>query len=471
MQNEKRTPIMVCVFFTMEDIMIINGETEVLGVLGNPIKHTFSPDIHNALSKRIGINAVYLPFRVDGSLDNVIKGAFAANVKGLNVTVPFKCDVIPFLESIDKNAIKIGAVNTLVRGKKGYIGYNTDAPGLFRALVKLGVDISNKKAIILGAGGASRAVAAMLVMHGVECIYVINRTKEKAEKIAELSNKIVPLTVDEYKKVPKGKYLFFQCTSLGLKEEDSLLIEEDSFYDMAEYGFDLVYNPAMTPFTRMMENKNVPYNNGLYMLIYQAVIAYELWNDVKVEDETVEYVVNLLRKKIYGDNIILTGYMGSGKTSVGMAIARKLGLKMIDTDAYIEDKKKIYINEFFNLYGEEAFRNIETEILRELCSECFNTVISTGGGMPLSRINRDLMHENGNVIYLTTESNTIFERLKDDSSRPLLKTDNGESLMNKINFMIEKRRPYYECGADIIVSTDGKTPEQIADEIITLIHR
>ena len=453
----------------------ITGRTCLLGVYGNPIQHTLSPVIHNTISEKMGIDAVYVPIKVDEGLERAVEGAYAMNFRGLNVTVPFKQDVMKSLVAVDEIAKKIGAVNTLVPVNGGFKGYNTDMPGLYRALQFHGVGIEGKKAIVIGAGGASRAVCAMLVRYGATQVYLINRSIDKAQDIAGMSEKIVPLGLTEgndigtYKDIPDGEYLAFQCTSLGLKEGDKLLIEDEDFYNKISYGYDLIYNPSETPFTKMLKRIGVPYNNGLTMLLFQAVIAYELWFNVTVPESVSEAARRNLFRAVYkeSDNIVLTGYMGSGKSSVGKALAEKLGRTYIDVDEYIVEEQKKSIPQIFEESGEEGFRKIETQALQKLYDTYFgNAVIATGGGAVLRKENRDILQDLGNVFYLYADPKTTFERVKGDTNRPLLSSSDEEEMKNKIVTMIGQRRGYYEMTADYTIDTNSKNVSEIADNII-----
>ena len=169
----------------------INGYTRTCGLIGNPVEHTLSPVIHNTLSMVLGENLAYVPFRVEnGRLEDAVKGAFALNLLGLNVTVPYKSDVIPYLTDIDPLAENIGAVNTLVRTETGYKGYNTDMPGLYRAMCEDGVKVKGEKVLILGAGGVARAVAMLLLDKGAREAILLNRTVQKAQEVADEVNRI-----------------------------------------------------------------------------------------------------------------------------------------------------------------------------------------------------------------------------------------------------------------------------------------
>lgn len=451
-----------------------NLSSKKIGIFGNPIKHTLSPIIHDTLSENLGIDEKYIPFLIEKDLKKCVDMAFDEGILGLNITVPHKQNVIQALVEVDDAAKAIGAVNTLVRISNGYKGYNTDMPGLARAMFSENIAIDNKNVIIIGAGGAARAVAYMCNYYNANQIYIINRTYDNAKKIVDDmnfafdTNRNMPISSDNYSAIPKDKYLFIQCTSIGLHEKDGLpLIIGDSFYDMAEAAVDLIYNPAETPFLKLMKDKNIPYMNGLKMLLYQGIMAYELWNDINVSDELGEMVYKTLYKAVYNNsnNIVLVGYMGSGKSTIGKYIAKEFGYNFIDTDEYIELKQKMTINDIFATYGEEYFRNLETEVLRELNGKSVKTVISTGGGMPVKKENQEILRDIGKVIYLAAKSETIYDRVKNSTNRPLLACKNPRK---KIEEMIKTRNPIYSSVADYIIETDEQNIKDIASKIIAL---
>ena len=163
----------------------IDGKTRVCGLIGNPVEHTLSPDIHNTLARFCGVNLAYVPFYVEkGLAGDAVRGAWALNILGLNVTVPYKSEVIPFCSKIDPLAEKIGAVNTLVRTDGGFLGYNTDMTGLYRAMQEDGVRLEGEEVILLGAGGVGRAVAFLCAMKGAKRVYLLNRSEQKAAAVA-----------------------------------------------------------------------------------------------------------------------------------------------------------------------------------------------------------------------------------------------------------------------------------------------
>lgn len=281
---------------------MIDGKTATFGLLGNPVEHTLSPAIHNALAERLGINMVYLPFPVErGSLEAAVRGAFALHIQGLNVTVPYKSEVIPYLAETDLLARRIGAVNTLVRAEGGYKGYNTDMPGLYRAMASDGVKIEGARAVVLGAGGAARAVAALLEEKGAEEIVILNRTPARAEEIAAEVNAFAgkklasALPLAEAGSLPGREYLAIQTTNVGLHPRDEdVLIGDEAFYRRVGVGYDLIFNPARTGFMRLVEKHGGTAYNGLKMLLYQGIIAFELWNGVEITEETAQAVYGIL---------------------------------------------------------------------------------------------------------------------------------------------------------------------------------
>jgi shikimate dehydrogenase len=451
-----------------------------LGIFGHPIKHTLSPVIHDTLSEELGISERYVAFDIDVNndrLEDMVKAAYEQGIVGLNITVPFKQEVMKSLVAVDEAARVIGAVNTLVRDKDGYKGYNTDMPGLGRALDSENISIEGKNVIMLGAGGAARAVAYMCLEKSAAKVYIVNRTYEKAADITDDMNKcasdgnkkaqFIPVASENYRAIPKDSYTFIQCTSVGLKEGDGLPVDADEeFYAMAEAGVDLIYNPAKTPFLKLMEGLGKKGINGLKMLLYQGIMAYELWNNVSVSDELSDLVYSRLYEKLYGkkDNIVLIGYMGSGKTTVGKYLCEKLGYEFVDTDEYIVAEQGMTINEIFEKYGEEYFRNLETEAVKNLAKGRIRTVVATGGGLPVREENEKWLRELGRVYYLKASADIIYDRVCSDTTRPLLKTDN---LHDKITSMLKAREERYMSCADVVIELEKNlSVEAVAKQVM-----
>lgn len=282
----------------------IDGHTRLCGLIGNPVEHTMSPVIHNTLAGLEGRNLVYVPFHVEkGAVEQAVLGAHALNILGLNVTVPYKSEVICSLTDIDEMAEKIGAVNTLVRTETGYKGYNTDMMGLYRAMCSENIRLQGEEIILLGAGGAARAVAFLCVSKGAAAVYIMNRTYEKAKQVADEVNLsfhtkcVIPMGMDGYRELPGDrKYLAIQATSVGLyPRTEEAVIEDKEFYEKIHTGFDLIYKPLETRFMSLVKAAGGQAYHGLKMLLYQGVIAYELWNKTEVSEDSAMIVYDRMK--------------------------------------------------------------------------------------------------------------------------------------------------------------------------------
>ena len=284
----------------------IDGKTRTCGLIGNPVEHTLSPMIHNTLAQMKNHNLVYVPFRVEeAGVEHAVYGAYELNILGMNVTVPHKSAVIPFLQEVDRLAANIGAVNTLVRTEDGYKGYNTDMTGLYRAMMSEHIKIEDAGIILLGAGGAARAVAFMCAHYQAKQVYMLNRSVEKAKQVAQEVNSavgracIVPMALSDYKKIPQGKYLAIQGTSVGLYPDvDAVVIEDAEFYQLIHTGYDLIYKPAKTKFMTLVEQAGGKAYHGLKMLLYQGVDAYELWNQTTVSEEEAMQIYEQMKRAL-----------------------------------------------------------------------------------------------------------------------------------------------------------------------------
>lgn len=277
-----------------------DGRTRTCGLIGNPVEHTMSPVIHNGLAAEFGHNLVYVPFRVEKDVKKAVEGAYALNILGLNVTVPHKTAVMEALMEVEPLAARIGAVNTLVRTEGGYKGYNTDMPGLYRAMQTDGIEIENEDVLILGAGGVARAVAVLAAEKKAAKIRICNRTVEKAQAIVQEVKEHYPqadagaLALDDYEALPGKEWIGIQATSVGMYPNvEDVVTEETDFYEKLKAGYDLIFNPYETKFMKLVKQSGKKAYNGLKMLLYQGVIAYELWNGCEV--------TNVQAEKIYAE--------------------------------------------------------------------------------------------------------------------------------------------------------------------------
>lgn len=283
-----------------------DGHTRTCGLIGSPVAHTQSPMIQNYMAQATGQNLVYLPFPVArGDLEAAVRGALAMDFLGLNVTVPYKSDVIACLAEIDPLAGRIGAVNTLVRCEGGFKGYNTDMPGLYRAMQQEGVEIAGREVVILGAGGVARAVAVMLLDRGAAGVYILNRTVDKAAAVAEEINRMAgrvfakACALTDYDRIPGENWLVIQATSVGMHPHvGDVVIEDQAFYRHVETGYDLIFNPGVTRFMELTKAAGGRTYNGARMLVYQGIIAFELWTGTSIGQDTADKLCEMMAQAL-----------------------------------------------------------------------------------------------------------------------------------------------------------------------------
>lgn len=275
--------------------MIIDGSTKIVGVFGWPVGHTASPCMHNAAFKALGLNWVYLPFEVKPQLlESAVKTLIPLNIEGVNVTIPHKKDVVPFMDELSPEAKFIGAVNTIVKKDKELIGYNTDGQGFIKSLEENKISVSGKNILVMGAGGASFSVSRELIFKKVKTLTVANRTLEKAEGLKKTIKEIevLPIKKDSLKSALKNTNIFINTTSIGMKKDDPLLIEEGWLTSSIEAVVDLIYNPAETKLLKVAKKKGIKTMNGLSMLLYQGALSFELWTGKKAP-------IEVMRKALY----------------------------------------------------------------------------------------------------------------------------------------------------------------------------
>lgn len=277
--------------------MIINGsftgKTNVYGIIGDPVCHSFSPVIHNTIAKALNSDFVYVPFHVrEGRVSDAVRGAYSLNIKGLNVTVPHKNAVIPYLCGVERRADAIGAVNTLKYTENGYFGYNTDILGILYSFQNRGIYIKGKKVLIIGAGGSARAALILAASEGAESIVVANRTVENAQKLKEHTLKyynvdISVCGIDEIYEIESCD-IVIQTTTLGFGGNVGISpIRDSSFFldKKVSAVFDTIYIPSKTKFLEDAESFGIMAINGFDMLIYQAVAASEIWLGLTYDEE------------------------------------------------------------------------------------------------------------------------------------------------------------------------------------------
>lgn len=277
----------------------VRGKTAVYGVMGCPIEHSFSPAIHNTMAKVLKKNIIYNAFKVEkNDLEKAVKGAYALGIKGLNVTVPHKVEVMKYLCDIDRGAKVIGAVNTLKYTENGYVGYNTDIIGVYYAIKNKGFDVKDKEVLLLGAGGAGNACGVMAAEKGAKRLVIANRTVEKAEKLAQAireeypETETVAISIKDIYDIPKVD-IILNSTVIGFGENiGKSPIENTDFFKEkgVEMVFDAIYSPWETQLLKDCRKEGIVGINGFDMLVYQAVAAEEIWFGEAVDRDTTEKV-------------------------------------------------------------------------------------------------------------------------------------------------------------------------------------
>ncbi|PKM96166.1 MAG: shikimate dehydrogenase [Firmicutes bacterium HGW-Firmicutes-1] len=283
----------------------IDGKTKTLGLIGNPVEHTMSPFIQNLFAEQMGINMVYVPFHVEnGRLEDAIKGAKALNLTGNNITVPYKVEVLPHIDVLDQKAEIIEAVNTIKYSGDQVFGYNTDAEGFLMSCQREGISFEDKEVCILGAGGASKAVAVVCAQQKAKKLILVNRTIEKAYALKKSIQKYFDIEIDvqDYTDLLKLDvvHICIQTTSIGMYPNihESPIVDK-TFFNKLEWAIDAIYNPSETMFLSLARENGVKSLNGLSMLYFQAVKAFQIWNDVIIPQPIIEKCFKLFNDYIY----------------------------------------------------------------------------------------------------------------------------------------------------------------------------
>ena len=436
--------------------MNITARTLPLGVIGHPIAHSVSPEIHNFILDCLEMNYFYCAYHVlPENLADAMKGVRALGIRGLNVTIPHKEEVVRYCDSLDPYAEKIGAVNTVVNRNGVLRGYNTDAPGFIMNLERHGVSVKGKNVVILGAGGAAKGVAAAVLENGAAGVRVVNRTYAKARRLAaDLRDPRIRAAQSAV-----GAEILINTTSVGMKSDETPFTDFDAL-DKSCAVCDIVFCPRETALLRMASERGFKTVGGIGMLIYQAVIAFELFTQAKVGEDIIEKLFRRLEMK---RSIVLTGFMGCGKSAVGRELAQMTGAVLIDCDDYIVKTENRTIPEIFAQEGESGFRDIESRCIREL-SEKKSAIISLGGGAVLRRENIDLLREKCYVFRLKADVEKILRNTAGDAGRPLIK---GKSRA-EVEAMLDYREPYY-ANCDFTVDVSHMYPNQTAKRILDIV--
>lgn len=276
----------------------IKGSTQLTCIIGSPVDHSKSPYMHNLAFEKLGLDYAYMAFDIkEGALKQGVDGLRTLNVRGFNITMPHKQEVMKYLDKIEEDAKLIGAVNTVLNNNGKLIGYNTDGKGFIKSLEERNVKYIDEKIVIIGAGGAAKAIAIELALKGVKNIVIVNRTLEKAEAISHTINKNIEgsesrsLVLDEklLKEELKDASILINTTSVGMGDSiDKNIIKNEDTLDKDLFVADLIYNPVKTKFLSMAEEKGCRIMNGLDMLVYQGALVFKIWTGADMPVEVIK---------------------------------------------------------------------------------------------------------------------------------------------------------------------------------------
>ena len=404
------------------------------GLLGERLGHSFSPQIHRDLA---GYDYQLLPTPPEAVEDLFARRAF----QGLNVTIPYKRTVMPLCDEIDPRAAAIGAVNTVVNRNGRLTGYNTDIDGFLYMVRRAGMDMAGKKVVILGSGGTSRTARAAAGELGAREIVTVSRHGEdNYQNLSRHADAQVLVNT-----TPVGMYPNWGQSPVSLESFPAL-----------EGVLDVVYNPLRTALLLQAEERGLPCSCGLPMLVAQAKRAAELFTGQNIDDSRAEAVLHGLREQL--TSIVLIGMPGCGKTTVGRALAGKLGRTFVDLDEEIVRRAGTSIPEIFAREGEAGFRERESALVREF-GERTGLVVSTGGGVVTRRENYIPLKQNGLLLHLRRDPAAL-----PTDGRPLSQATAPEELWRR-------RAPLYAAFADGEIDNNGTragTLEQIEKEMTKL---
>lgn len=397
------------------------------GLIGEKLGHSFSKPIH----EKIGGYTYEIKEIARDELDSFMK---KRDFLGINVTIPYKSDIIPYLDYIDPVAEKIGAVNTISnRGARLY-GYNTDFFGLKGLIEAGGFDYRDKKVLILGTGGTAKTAKAVAESLGAREIVFVSRSGDvNYENVYSLHG---------------DASFIINTTPCGMYPDNFSSPIDLSRFKTVQGVTDVIYNPMTTRLCLEAEELGIPSQNGLYMLVSQAVFACEKFLNKELD---ITAVSDKIFKEMLSEkrNIVLIGMPGSGKSTIGKALAEKLGKQFIDTDELITADYGV-ISDIFKEKGEACFRELESEKVK-LASQRSGCVIATGGGAVLKKENVRALRQNGVIFFL----NRPLEDILPTDDRPL--SSDREALMKRF----EERYDIYVSSADFEIHVDGKVENSV----------
>lgn len=384
-------------------------------LIGKTLKHSFSKSIHESLGLDYDL--------VELSEDELERFVMQKEYDCYNVTIPYKEKVIPYLDRLDDTAKEVGSVNTVRNIDGALVGYNTDIDGMKYMFESSGVCLKDKNVVILGTGGTSKTAQALMRREGAKSVTVVGRREKwNYQNIGELKN----------------TQILVNTTPVGMYPDTGVSVVDISIFKRLEFVADVIYNPLKTQLTLDAKKRGIASVNGLSMLVYQAILAEEIWTGKSLDYKAKEAIGNLENEFC---NVILEGMPSCGKSSVGKAVAKLLNKEFVDLDKVIENRLNMPIPQVFDEYGEEYFRSVESDVAKEY-GKRGGLVIATGGGTPMREENRDALAQNGFVVWLKRDISLLTSK-----SRPVSQKVGVERLF-------EERKDTYKAFADVEIEND-----------------
>lgn len=397
-------------------------------LIGEKLGHSYSAVIHNARGLEYTLNPM--------PKDELQSFCASRKFKGFNITIPYKKDIIPYLDDISDIAKDAGAVNTVVDREGKLFGYNTDVGGMKYMLARKGISLKGKNLLILGSGGTSNTAKTLAKYEGAKSVTIVSRSGE--------------VNYDNCKNIAKDTEIIINATPVGMYPNNGKAPLTLDGFDSLEGVFDCIYNPFVTELLNDAKERGIVYSHGLSMLVEQALLAEDIWlENTHTQEESEQLIADVYSKTA---NIVLFGMPSCGKTTFGKVIAKRLGRDFIDSDGEITRRTGKTPAEIIKESGEKVFRDVESEVILSIAKES-GKVIALGGGGVLRSENVKALRSNGILVYI---------------QRPLdlLSTDGRPLSQSKgVAKLYEERKDIYENAKDCSVLND-KTEEYAVEEIL-----
>lgn len=440
------------------------GCEALLAVIGNPVLQSRSPLMFRAAFAALGIQGNYVRLAAE-SAQQALATAVSAGITGMNVTAPFKEEMARIVDEIEPCARRVGAVNTVRVCEGRTEGHNTDVEGVTQALVRHGVPLCGGEAVVLGTGGAARAVVAAIVGQGAQ-VTVVGRNVGKAALWApQLGAAVAPLEDQSLRAILPRCVLLVGCTTaIGrLVPRDALRPE------LAVLEAQYAKETALAADARSVGCRVI---DGRDWLVYQALAAFRLMTGRDGPEDGMRQAVYGVAAGDLGPtkrSILLVGFMGSGKSTVARELQAITGMRLADLDEQVEQRAGMPVARIFETAGESGFRQMERDALEGLTQQAAaGCIVSCGGGVVLAEENRAWLRANGVVVWLWADPTTTSERVGDGQQRPML---HGSDREVRVRTLLRERRARYAEVSDLMIATEGTSPKRIAERIVDEIHR